>query len=422
MDQHKYIEKIKEKIKSPLFTFIFANAMYSFSTWLISILSPFLLEKDTYERFIYSFQTMLYVASVSTLGFVPTLLRYYKYDKQKYQDYFLYCISVIYILLLIVGFFPKNPLSCFLHIEDYSFSAHLVFYLSSITILLFVFNRALLTAEAKYMVLVKTILSICVIRVLAMLFIKAVNITSDAMVMFCICVIPMMWEFLIYGKNVAKIKWYFNYREFKSFIVFAFMTSIIGIIFVTSGRLYLLELKSNNSFNVPIISYVYGMLGIVTIFNTTFSPYFIGKLDARNLHQIDAYIYKIKLFTIPYLLFVVLLTCGIFMFVYLCYPYNSSIAAIYAAVASVSSSLIAYVGLLTLLTKTFNLLKMQLCVNGTCLIVTFLYVRYIPCIDSIYAYVLLVIIQLVFELFVAIFVLYKIKRVKQIQEKSLHGK
>ena len=65
---------------------------------------------------------------------------------------------------------------------------------------------------------------------------------------------------------------------------------------------------------------------------------------------------------------------------------------------------------------------MQLCVNVTCLIVTFLYVRYIPCIDSIYAYVLLVIIQLVFELFVAIFVLYKIKRVKQIQEKSLHGK
>lgn len=393
--------------ESLLVKFLLANALYSFSTWLISCLSPYILERTIYEEFIFSFQTILYVTSISTLGFVPTLLRYYKYNKDKYMSYFLHCITMVFIILVVCGFFPSNPFSRFLHIDNYSFINHLVFYLSAISILLYVFNRAILTASEDYNTLVKTILLISTLRIVGLILVSMLNVKANYCVLLLVCVIPMVWEYFFYCNQISKFKRAFKLEDFKDFIVFAFMTSIIGVIYVTTDRLYLLELKSLNSPNVPILSYVYGMLGIIAIFNTTFTSYFIGKLDGRNPTQISNYIKKIKSLTIPYLLFSLLSGLGLFFFVYLLYPYNCKLAGIYVFITAISSSIIAYVGLISLMTKTFNLLKMQLCVNSTNLVITLLLLKFVPNVDNVCFYVLISVVHILCELYVAGYVLWK---------------
>lgn len=401
---------IREFVKyreSPLVKFLLANALYSFSTWLISCLSPYILERTIYEEFIFSFQTILYVASISTLGFVPTLLRYYKYDNTKYTSYFLLCITVIFIILVICGFIPSNPFSKFLHIDNYSFINHLVFYISAISILLYVFNRAILTASESYNTLVKTIFLISMLRIVGIVLVSILNVKTNYCVLLLVCVIPMVWEYLFYSKQMLKLKRIFKLKDLKDFVMFALITSIIGIIYVTTDRLYLLELKSFNSPNVPILSYVYGMLGVIAIFNTTFTSYFIGRLDGRNPVQISNYIRKIKSFFMPYLFFSLLLGLGLFGFVYFLYPYNSKLAGIYVAITAITSSIIAYIGLISLMTKTFNLLKIQLCVNSISMAITLLLLKFTSDIDNIYFYILISAVHILCELYVAGYVLWK---------------
>lgn len=408
----KYINFIIEKIKTPLFMFIIANALYSFSTWLISLLSPYVLEKETYEHFIYSFQTMLYVASISTLGLVPTLLRYYKYGNEKYQTYFLYCITAIVLFLLLIGGIPENPLSIFLNIDDYILPNHWMFYLSSVSVLLFVFNRAILTAQEKYTLLIKTIFIIFFVRIISLLIVKIFGITSDTIVLFLICVLPLSWEFVFYLRKLINIKIVFDTKEFRDFIVFSLLTSAIGIIYVTTSRLYLLELKSQNSTIVPIISYIYGMLGVITIFNTSFTSFFIGKLDGRNIIQVASYLNRIKKYSIPFLLFSIGLSALLYLFVFCVYPYDHATAAIFAAIAAMSSSLTAFVGLISLMTKTFNLLKIQLIINIVSFLVTLVFVKHIPNIESYLMYCFLSVIHLSFEMIVAYIVIRKFNYLK----------
>ena len=67
--------------QSNLFKFLLANALYSLSTALISIISPILYTNTVYESYIYIYQMVLFITGVTTAGLVPALLRYYKIDK-----------------------------------------------------------------------------------------------------------------------------------------------------------------------------------------------------------------------------------------------------------------------------------------------------------------------------------------------------
>ena len=79
---------LKSFTNNNLFLFICANALYSASTGLINILSPILLKQATYEQFIYIFQNIIFLTTLFTAGFIPTLLRFYKYDKETYKFYY----------------------------------------------------------------------------------------------------------------------------------------------------------------------------------------------------------------------------------------------------------------------------------------------------------------------------------------------
>lgn len=221
--------------------------------------------------------------------------------------------------------------------------------------------------------------------------------------MIFICILPLSLEFVYYLMKLKNIS-YSCLKEIRSFLAFAITTSIIGIIYTITGRLYLLKVKELSDSIAALISYSSGMIGIITILNTTFSSYFIGKLDARDISGIAAYLKKIKR-AIPWaILFISGISVFLFLFVYFVYPYEKFDAALYTIVSFSISCAIAFLGLITLLTKTFDLLKLHLFINICSFLSVYILINTIEDIENFYVFLAVSAIPVIFEFLLALIV------------------
>lgn len=402
------LSRIKTALSKDISKFLFANILYSLSTWLIGFIVPYILPTETYQGFIYLFQNVLYLTSVFMLGLTPALLRYYKYAPETYSACFNILVTVVFSILLLLGLWLNNPVSSFLSIDIQDRIQHLLFYISVICSLLYVFNRALLTAKEDYNKLTKTIVLIFVLRILALFIIYYFRIEQISIILLLICIVPMTYEWFIYIMSCGNFR-RLDSHSLKKFICFALTTSCIGILFTTANRLYLLETKKFSDQLAAIISYSYGMIGIMNIFSTTFTTYFIGKLDSRNQESINNYIKRLKVYLPSFAILTILICVFAFYFVKVCYPYDKVVAGIYTATSLLFTASFSYIGLFSLLTKTYNLLNKQLIVNICSLIVVAIAIHYIDDFSNIYNYILVNMIQVWFELVVCFIVLRHIK-------------
>jgi len=396
------ITTLKQKLSNHLFLFICANALYSVSTGIINILSPMILETSTYEEFIYIFQNIMFLTSLSTAGFIPTLLRYYKYDKEVYKTYYLTSIIIIIFILLAFSFWINNPLLALLKIEVNSFAENIIIFLSIIFSLLFIFNRGLYTAQSKYIAMTVNISIITIIRIVALFLIYYLHITSLSIILTLLCIIPFLGEISIFTKNLISTKWT-NFKNYSTFLSFSFKISIVGVIYLLTNRLFVISTKDINDSLAASVSFAIGLVGIIHIINTSFNSYFIGKLDIRNYQDINNYIQKVKK-TAPLFIFLLLILCmSVYLFVSNYYPTHPQESALISTITIFQSALISYLGLITLLSKTFNKLNLQLLLNCLCFISVFIFTKFIAhkYINSIYSYCIINIILLTFECILA---------------------
>ena len=403
------LEVVKRTAQRNVSKFLFANALYSFSTWLISFLSPYIFVNSLYQEFIYLFQTMLFVSSLSTLGLVPALLKYYKHDPDRYEAYLVYAVTVIFSFLLLLGLFCGNPISQFLNIDRYEWGVHFVFYLSVISHLTYIFNRAVRTAKEEYSKLFSDICLVFMVRIGVLGALMLWGITHLAASLAFICILPMTADLVHYLRTLWKPR-PLQRQQLMEFLLFALTTSVIGIIYNTTNRLYLLRIKEVSDTIAALICYSGGMLGVITIFNTTFTSYFIGKLDERNVEGMNRYCSKLKRMLLPYVLcagFCALLLFGI---VYYAYPYDKLLAATYSVVLFGGAASISYIGLVTLMTKTLNLLREQLAINVVCFVCTYLVVHLSVEVESFRVFVIAVCLPVLFEVLLAGIVLRRLHR------------
>lgn len=386
---------LKSFSNNNLFLFICANALYSASTGLINILSPILLEQDTYEQFIYIFQNIMFLTTLFTAGFIPTLLRFYKYDNETYTFYYHISVLVIYFFLLVLSFWQHNPILSLLKITTYNTLDNLVIFLSIIFSLLFIFNRGFATAQNRYKPMVINILIITIVRIVAFILIYIYNISNINIILISVCVIPFIGELFFFIKKLTHTH-ICSFANYKQFILFSLKISIAGIIYLITNRLFLIASKSINDTLAASVSFSIGLVGILHIFNTSFVSYFIGKLDAREPRYISTYLHKIKKTTPLFITFLITICVLTFLFVYLYYPTNTINTAIISTITIFQSAIITYIGLITLLTKTYNMLNVQICINFICLIIVFILTNYLinifPNINSLYCTINIIII------------------------------
>lgn len=413
------MDKLKSYVASGMAKFLFANALYSLSTALISFLSPSLLENRVYIDFIYLFQMVLFMTGVFTAGLIPGLLRYYKLDNRKYEFYYFFTASAILIFLLILGFIRDNFVSQALKIIPSSSIESLLLYLSVIFSLFFVFNRGVQTAKCNYDAILKDVVIIFVARIILLICVKIFDISNPYLILSLVCIIPFVYELWVFIASLLGIKIFSmdNYLEFVRFII---KISIAGVIFTATNRLFIISSKSYDPSLAAALSFAAGMTGIITIFNTTFSSVFIGKLDHRNPEGVLHYIAKIKKYFIPFLLTTIILGICVFFFVTFIYPDNTVQAAIISSITVVHCALMSYIGLITLMTKTYDMLNVQILMNACAFIVVFLYVKFISVsLNEYMSYIIINAILLVVELLLAFIVLRHVEKYYPKQMKTL---
>lgn len=389
--------------------FLVANVLYSISTALITFLSPSFLPNEVYEDFIYLYQMTLFLIGVFTIGLVPGLLRFYKLDKTRYTFYYYLTILIIVLILLLLGCFPQNFLSNSLKISTDSLSNSLIQYCGVIFSLFFIFNRGVETAKSNYNTIFIASLIIFVARLIMLYCIKLCNIDNPYYILFLLCVLPFTYEMISFIRGVVKQKicGLNGYAEFLGFIL---KVSIVGIIFSSTSRLYIIDSKTSDPSLAAALSFAAGLTGIISILNTTLSSYFIGTLDHRNSDNINDYINKVKRYFLPFLLITFLLGIVIFFFVSYIYPENTIQAAILSSITVIHCAFIFYIGLITLLTKTYNKLNIQILINIITFVMVWFFVRFISKDLSPYLnYILINGIILLMELILAFIILRQIK-------------
>lgn len=271
--QQEIISKIRKLATGNLSLFLFANALYSLSTGLINLLSPFILDAKVYEDFIYVFHNIMMLTTIFVLGLVPTMLRFYKYDKEKYSCYYLLTSTVVYAVLLLLGLFVDNPLSAVLKITRSSLSENFIIYLSVVFSILYVFNRGLLTARNKYKNITVGIVIIFVIRMFSLFIIARFGIKDFNVILLSVCILPFLYEAVIYLKSVLKIS-RCSFKDYGAFIIFSVKISIVGILFTSTNQIFLVHAKGVDGSMAAALSFAGGLVGIINILNTTMSSYF----------------------------------------------------------------------------------------------------------------------------------------------------
>lgn len=375
--QQEIISKIRKLATGNLSLFLFANALYSLSTGLINLLSPFILDAKVYEDFIYVFHNIMMLTSIFVVGLVPTMLRFYKYDKEKYSCYYLLTSTAVYVVLLLLGLFVDNPLSAVLKITRSSLSENVVIYLSVAFSILYVFNRGLLTARNKYKNITVGIVIIFVIRMLSLFIIARFGIKDFNVILFSVCILPFSYEAVIYLKSVLKVN-RCSFKDYGAFIIFSVKISIVGILFTSTNQIFLVHTKGVDGSMAAALSFAGGLVGIINILNSTMSSYFLGKLDARDKASIKSYLDKVGGFRFYYFLALLIVCSLIFAVIFNIYPTNASQVAWLCVVTLLQTGIIFYIGLYSLMTKTFNLLNRQLLINLLCFGTVFVIVRIFP--------------------------------------------
>lgn len=364
------LTKIKKYSNNNLFLFVCANALYSVSTGIINILSPIILERNVYEQFIYIFQNIMFLTTLFTGGLIPTLLRFYKMDNAVYKFYYQFSVIIILTILFLLSFWLHNPILSLLKIETYSYQDNLVIFLSIILSLLFIFNRGLATAQNSFRSMILNILIISVARMLSLFLIYWYNIKTVNLILLLTCIIPFVGELLFFLRKLMQTS-LCPFNKYRQFIFFSLKISIAGITYLITNRLFLIASKSIGDTLAASVSFSIGLVGIIHILNTSFISFFIGKLDAREPHRITEYLQKIKSSTFYFALFLVIICISTFSFVYLYYPSEKFNTAIISTITIFQSAVITYVGLVTLLSKTYNMLNIQICINVICLSVVY---------------------------------------------------
>ena len=397
-------------LSSNLTKFLFANALYSLSTALITFLSPSFLRNEVYTDFIYLFQMVLFLTGIFTAGLVPGLLRYYKIDNQKYTFYYYLTSVILLVVLFLLGLFPNNLLSRALKITSESVSDNLIIYGSIIFSLFFVYNRGYQTALCEYKKILKDVLIIFFVRFVFLFVIRYYDMSDPYKILLLLCIVPFCYEFFVFVTSLLKIK-FCRLNSYLEFLSFIFKISIAGIIFTATSRLFIISSKSYDPTLAAALSFAAGMTGIITIFNTTFSSVFIGRLDHRDPAGVGAYLHKIRRYSLPFLMSVFLLGIGMFLFVTIIYPDNTLQAAIISTLTIVHCALMSYLGLITLMTKTYNLLNVQILLNGLGFLIILLFVKYLSvCLNEYVSYIIINTILLMMETMLAFLVLRHIRK------------
>ncbi|MCU7504420.1 MAG: hypothetical protein HF314_15165 [Ignavibacteria bacterium] len=375
--------KLKEKFLGETSWFLLSNMIYSASTYLVGFLIPYLLNTDAMAFFSSGNQILMVLSFIFELGFSVSFLRFYQLDKSvKYVNSYLQMI--LFAVVIIIGYFFSSFFDRLFNIDELPVDPSLMYFLVIAQLgWFFIKNWLLAVNKIKSLVFHSVlILFLRVIFLLHLYYAKDFSIRQLFLETLFFPFLPTMLH--LFWVNVKLILESLSlYNVFStsvirkailkvySFLRFSMLTYISGFLYLYTVRYLVIYMTGKSNTVVADLGYAMTFIGIILVFYTTFRSYLIARLSINKSGFIRAYISNIKSMYKQFLLLIVLSSVFLSYAVYLIKPaYLSFNTVIFSFILFLSTFLNVYLGLFTVLSKTYDYNKLEVLLN----IIRFLFV------------------------------------------------
>lgn len=124
-----------------------------------------------------------------------------------------------------------------------------------------------------------------------------------------------------------------------------------------SDRIFLIYTKGTDVHFTTAIAFSAGFLGIISLFNSSFTNYFLSNLSSDRIDEIKFHVNRLKKMLIPYFGILLLICLSFSLIVYYMYPALKSTTAVVLFITLLRSGIISYLGMFSLLSQGIGLLK-----------------------------------------------------------------
>ncbi|HEX2865977.1 MAG TPA: hypothetical protein VHO03_02990 [Ignavibacteriales bacterium] len=368
--------KLKEKFLGETSWFLISNMIYSASTYLVGFLIPYLLDTNNMAFFSSGNQILMVLAFIFELGFSISFLRFYQLDKSvRYINSYLQMI--LFAAIIIIGLYFSSFFNRLFNVDELPVEASFLYFLVIAQLAwFFIKNWLLAINKIKTLFIHSTlILFLRIAFLLHLYYLKDFSIRQlfleTLFFPFIAVIIHLLW---VNSKLILESLRLYNVFSFSiikkaafkvySFLRFSTLTYISGFLYLYTVRYLVIYMTGKNNLVVADLGYAMTFIGIILVFHTTFRNYLVARLSMDKADFIKAYIQNIKRMSRHFIALIVFTSALLSYVVYLIRPgYLSFNTVIFSFILFTSTFLNVYLGLFTVLSKTYDYNKLEVLLN-----------------------------------------------------------
>jgi hypothetical protein len=357
--------RIIQLLKKDAICFFMANILFSVSTMIINILLPKILPTDVFTDFIYIFQMVFFLTTVFQIGLVVGLYHFIEQDRQKTLNIYYLSVGSLMILLLAFALWPDNPLLSALNLNGIGRGQQMAFFASVIVSEIFLYNKGKNVADKDYRYMMRISVTVFLFRMIALAVIGLTHITDISLILALVFIIPFVQDirdFVVNSCRYVRLG-LVSGNLLQQLLVYSLKVWVIGALFIISDKMFLISTKGLDVSFTTALAFCSGFVGIISLFNSSFTNYFMSNLSSSRIDEIRRHINRLFKLAPLYVL-MLLVVCGLVSGgIFLTYPNMGMIAPMVAFIILLRTGLISYLGMFSLLTKVMDMLNIEIALN-----------------------------------------------------------
>ena len=358
-------DKVAAFLKKDIVFFLMANIVFSLSSFLVNAFLPIILTPNTYTQFVYIFQMVLFATNTMQVGFIMALYYFAKNESKGAFNIYYTLVTLLNIGILACCLIPQSFVFGLLKLTGLTFPERLCFALAVIVSSIFLYNKGANIQQKQYRYMLGVSLSAFLLRIAALAYITLTKTEGNTWLLLLIFVFPFIVDIKDYMLRVFRNVRPLQIEEGKlaAFVIYSLKVWATGVLFIISDKLFLISTKNQNEDFTASLAFASGFIGIIYIFKSTFYNFYLAKFSRDNIQEIKTYLQKLQRIALPYfvlLLFVVSCSCIIVRFVF---GELGESAWKVLFILLMQTGIICYLGMITLLAKTFNYLNLEIALN-----------------------------------------------------------
>lgn len=358
-------DKVTAFLKKDIVFFLLANIVFSLSSFIVNVFLPNILDTNTYTRFVYVFQMVLFATNTMQVGFIMALYYFAKNtDKETFNIYYS-LVTLLNVGILVCCLLPQSFVFELLKLSDLTFVEKLCFGMAVIVSSIFLYNKGANIQQKQYRYMLGVSLSAFFLRIAALIYILLTHTEKNALLLLIIFVLPFVVDIKDYALRIVR---YVRPRmieksKLTEFVTYSLKVWLTGILFIISDKLFLISTKNQDENFTVSLAFASGFIGIIYIFKSTFYNFYLAKFSKDNVQEIKTYVQNIIKHALPYFVLLLFIVSGACLFVRFTFGSLGESTWKVLFLQLLQTGIICYLGMITLLTKTLNYLNLEVALN-----------------------------------------------------------